>query len=122
MEAQNSDVTLYKIGKTSNLKKRLNTYNSGNANDVEPLFILPVDDIDGVERCIKNACKKFQFRKYKEVYEINLDVLKDVVEKCESLVDSLTHHLSDKKIKKMFGKKIKTMKEREHKYFAYITK
>ncbi len=102
IEAQNSDVTLYKIGKTSNLKKRLNTYNSGNANDVNPLFILPVDDIDGVERCIKNACKKFQYRKYKEVYEIDLDVLKDVLEKCKSLVDPLIHHLSDKKI---LGKK-----------------
>lgn len=100
----------------------MNTYNSGNANDIEPVFVLPVDDIDGVEKCIKNACKKFQYRKYKEVYEINLDVLKDVLEKCESLVDSLTRHLIDKKHKKKFGKKIKTMKNSNNKYFAYVSK
>ena len=46
LKALNTDATLYKLGKTENLKNRLNTYNSGNANDVEPLFILPVNDID----------------------------------------------------------------------------
>lgn len=34
LEAQNTDTTLYKIGKTTDLRNRLNTYNSGNANDI----------------------------------------------------------------------------------------
>jgi len=44
----NSDVTLYKLGKSNDLEKRLKTYNSGNANDVEILFELYVDDKDTV--------------------------------------------------------------------------
>lgn len=36
LKALNSETTLYKLGKTKNLKNRLNTYNTGNANDVEP--------------------------------------------------------------------------------------
>ena len=38
-QAQNFDVTLYKIGKTKNIDNRLLTYNSGNANNIVPLFI-----------------------------------------------------------------------------------
>ena len=67
LRALNSDTTLYKLGKTEDLKKRLNTYNTGNANDIEPLFILPVNDVDNVETCIKKICKLYKYRKYKEV-------------------------------------------------------
>lgn len=55
LKALNSEASLYKLGKTSDLKNRLNTYNSGNANDVEPLFIIQVKDIDSVESYVKNV-------------------------------------------------------------------
>ena len=42
LKALNANATLYKLGKSEDLKNRLNTYNSGNTNDVEPLFIIPV--------------------------------------------------------------------------------
>ena len=42
LKALNTNTTLYKLGKTSDLKHRLNTYNSGNANDIEQLFRLKV--------------------------------------------------------------------------------
>jgi hypothetical protein len=50
LRALNTNTTLYKLGKTKDLKNRSNTYNSGNANDVEPEFIIPVHDIDATER------------------------------------------------------------------------
>lgn len=40
--------TLFKIGKTKDLSKRLKTYNTGNANDIEPEFVIPVVDINSV--------------------------------------------------------------------------
>ena len=36
LKALNTNATLYKLGKTDDLKKKLQTYNTGNANDVEP--------------------------------------------------------------------------------------
>ena len=36
LKALNTNATLYKLGKTDDLKKRLQTYNTGNANDIEP--------------------------------------------------------------------------------------
>ena len=97
LEALNSDTNLYKIGKTTNLKNRLNNYNSGNANDVEPIFILEVDDIDNVELCIKRTIKEFQYRKYKEIYEVNVDILKQVMMRCDEFVNSMKKLVSKKK-------------------------
>jgi phage anti-repressor protein len=120
LKALNSDATLYKLGKTKNLKNRLNTYNSGNANDVEPLYILPVNDIDSVESCVKKACKTHQYRKYKEVYEIDIDVLKDVMSECNEFVNKIAHKLNDINEKKKFKTNISRMKKRLDKYFIYF--
>ena len=120
LKALNSDTTLYKLGKTSNLKNRLKTYNSSNANDIEPLFILSVKDIDSVESCIKKDCKKFQYRKYKKVYEIYTGVLKEVMEDCNEFVNHLALKLKDKTEGKIIKDKI--MKKKQDKYFIYISK
>ncbi len=122
LKALNSDVTLYKLGKSKGLKNRLNTYNSGNANDVEPLFIIPVDDIDSVETCVKKACRNLQYRKRKEVYEIDIEVLKKITEECNDFTKKLASILADKKEKSNFKKNISRMKKRIDKYFMYISK
>lgn len=122
LKALNTDATLYKLGKTENLKNRLNTYNSGNANDVEPLFILPVNNIDSVETCVKKACKKHQYRKYKEVYEIDIDVLKDVMTECNDFVNKMAIKLQDNNVKKNFKSQISRMKKKLDKYYMYISK
>jgi predicted GIY-YIG superfamily endonuclease/phage anti-repressor protein len=75
--------SLYKIGRTKDLTKRLQSHQSGLSEDIEILFYLETDDAKTVESCIKNFAKKYQYRKYKEVYEVNLDVLKLLTTKCE---------------------------------------
>jgi hypothetical protein len=120
LKALNANVTLYKLGKSTNLKNRLNTYNSGNANDIEPLFILPVNDIDNVESCIKKSCKLYQYRKYKEVYEIDINVLKDVMTDCNDFTNKMASKLKDKTTKKDFETKISRMKKKIDKYFIYL--
>ena len=94
LKALNSNVTLYKLGKTKDLKNRLNTYNSvftlqvsdqwGNANDIEPLFKLDVNNIQAVEDCVKGLVKSFQYRKHKEVYEIKFDTLAKLMKACST--------------------------------------
>jgi phage anti-repressor protein len=70
-----SQKDMYKLGNSDDMKKRLRVYNTGNANNIEPLFVMKVNDIDMVEGCIKNLAKKYQYRKNKEVYNIDFTFL-----------------------------------------------
>jgi len=44
------DKTLYKVGRTKNLKNRLLSYNSDKKDDIIPLYIYETDDIEAVEK------------------------------------------------------------------------
>jgi hypothetical protein len=63
-KALNSDLTLYKIGKTINSKTRFSSHNSPMANDLEVIFQYETENIDQVEKCIKSYMKESQYRKY----------------------------------------------------------
>lgn len=99
LEAQNADDAfnekkLYKIGKTTNVKKRVANYNTGNANNVDPVFILKVkDNLDAVENCVKSVCAITQYRKRKEVYEIDLDKLKEIMVNCDEMIESVKNNM-----------------------------
>ena len=80
---------MFKPGNSEDMKKRLRTYNTGNANDIKPLFIMKVKDIKGVESCIKNVAKQYQYRKNKEVYNIDLDMLKSMYTKCKDFMECM---------------------------------
>ena len=45
---------------------------------------------DYVETCIKTAYKMYKYRKYKEVYEIEIDVLKQIITKCNDIISFAT--------------------------------
>ena len=81
--ANTPENSLYKIGRTKDLTKRLQSHQSSLSEDIEILFYLETDDSKTVESCIKNFAKKYQYRKYKEVYEVNIDILKLLATKCE---------------------------------------
>ncbi len=72
----------YKIGKTKDLRKRLNSYNGDKKDDIIPVYIYETYDIDKIESCIKTYAKEYQYRKYKEVYKINIDLLKKLINDC----------------------------------------
>lgn len=120
IKATNTSDTLYKIGKTKNLCNRLKTYNSDKANDIEPLFMIPVKDIDSAEKCVKSLIKRFQYRKYKEVYEMDLEVLQELVEKCTDLANAMKKHFEQNKAQTV--KSIKKMKQKGGKFFIVIDK
>jgi phage anti-repressor protein len=96
------DLTLYKVGKTKNLKNRLINYNSDKKDDIQPVYKFESDDIDAVEHCIKGFIKKYQYRKYKEVYQVNIDIIKDFVNKCGEIANysiNLTEKIKTSRIK-----------------------
>lgn len=77
---------IYKIGKTKNFKNRLKTHNSSHADNVEVIFIFETNDIDDVENCLKLALKSKQYRKRKEFYQVDLNLIKELLNDCEKLL------------------------------------
>lgn len=78
--------SLYKIGRTKDLKKRLQSHQSPLSHDIEILFYYESDNIIEIENCIKTLMKKYQYRKYKEVYKININIIKSLIEECDKII------------------------------------
>jgi hypothetical protein len=87
-KALNTEQTLYKLGKSKNIRKRLNSHNSALANDLMLVHEFETNNMHGVEQCIKGLMRNVQYRKYKEVYQVDLEILKTFLKQCD---DSIEH-------------------------------
>lgn len=83
IRASNTHDSVYKIGRTQNLQARLKTYNSGTLDGVEVVFKFRTDSYKKTEACLKVMLKEHQLRKYKEVYQVNIDIIKTIIGKCD---------------------------------------
>ena len=73
---------VYKIGSTNDFKSRLTTHHSSHADNVEVRYVYKTNDVKGVERCLKALLKEKQYRKRKEFYQIDIEILKKLITKC----------------------------------------
>jgi hypothetical protein len=105
---------IFKLGKSKKFKKRLLSHNSSHSDDVEIALIFETEYIDQVEGCLKSILKKHQYRKRKEIYQINIDILKEIMEGCNELVNRI-----DVKKKKKISRQKNNI---EYNYFLYIDK
>lgn len=78
--------SLYKIGRTKDLKKRLQSHQSPLSHNIDILFYYESNNIIEIESCIKTLMKEYQYRKYKEVYKINIDIIKSLIHQCNSII------------------------------------
>lgn len=97
--------SIYKIGKTKDLKQRLKSHQSPLSHDINILYFFETEDIDSVERCAKTFMKKYQYRKYKEVYQVNIDIIKEVISSCGKIPEN-----------------IKFKENQDNKYFLHMSK
>ena len=111
--ALNTDLTLYKIGKTINSKTRFSKHNSPMANDLEVLFQYETDNIDQVELCIKAYMKKAQYRKYKEIYRVDLDIIKKTIKNCDVEINEINKEIENKNKKQKGGKIFNKINDKE---------
>jgi len=111
--ALNTDLTLYKIGKTINSKTRFSKHNSPMANDLEVLFQYETENIDQVEMCIKAYMKKAQYRKYKEVYQVDLDIIKKTIKNCDVEINEINKEIESKNKKQKGGKMLNKIDDKE---------
>ena len=86
----------YKIGKTKNLKNRLLKYNGDKKDDIVPIYLYETNDIDAVEECIKRYSKEYKYRKYKEVYKTDINMLKDLINDCGEFRDKVSLKIKNK--------------------------
>lgn len=110
------NATLYKIGRTMNSKKRFNSHNSPLANDIQPLMTYEADNLVQLESCVKNMMKKAQYRKYKEIYEVDLDIIRSVVKDCDTKLTQINDMIDKKKKKQKAGTPMMNVTEKDKLY------
>ena len=78
------DEEVYKLGNTKDIKKRMTQYNVGRINELPIAFVYKTDNIDKVEKCVKNNLKEYRLKKHKnnELFKIDKDFIKDTVIYC----------------------------------------
>ena len=105
--ALNTDLTLYKIGKTINSKSRFSKHNSPLANDLEVIFQYETENINQVESCIKSYMKQSQYRKYKEIYQVDLKIIKKAIKDCDGKINEYNTDIVKYNKKQKAGTSIK---------------
>jgi len=76
------DDSMYKIGYTDDLEKRLRTYNTGKANKTEYVYYKKTMCGKEIETCLKTMLNKYIYKSNKEFYICNLDIIIKKILKC----------------------------------------
>ena len=61
----------------------------------------------GVEQCIKGLMRIAQYRKYKEVYQVDLEILKNFLKQCDDNINIIKELLNKNLIDKNISNKDK---------------
>jgi predicted GIY-YIG superfamily endonuclease len=85
LKASEEKDSVYKIGRTKDLNRRLSEYKTGRYDDVDVLFKYRTDNLKATEACMKAFLKEFQLRKYKELYQVNINVIKAIISGCDEI-------------------------------------
>lgn len=72
----------FKIGSTSNIIKRLRSYNTGRINEVDLKFYVIVKNMKIIEKCIREKLNKNQVIDGREIYRIEPTKIKKVINDC----------------------------------------
>jgi phage anti-repressor protein/predicted GIY-YIG superfamily endonuclease len=100
---------VYKIGRTKDFQNRLKTHQSSHPDKLEIAYVYETENVDKVEECLKQLLKNKAYRKRKEFYEIDPDLLKDLISVCACM------HM-------IVRKKPNQIKDSHCKYIIHISK
>ena len=96
IRASDTKNSVYKLGRTVNLTRRLQEYQTGKDAEVELLYKYKTDDIEFVESCVKKLLKEKQLKKYREIYQVDIDIIKTLIRKCDCLQNFKKHYIRRK--------------------------
>ena len=77
--------SVYKIGRSMNLKARLSTYMTGRVEDLDVLYVYKAEDVHAVEQCVKGYLAGKRYMKYKELYKVELEHVKRLIGRCDNV-------------------------------------
>lgn len=72
----------YKLGRTNNLKHRMQVYNTGSSDNIDLIYFEEVVEHKLIEKCIKHGLKDYVYRGKKEFYECSLLKIKNMIKEC----------------------------------------
>ena len=81
----NKNKEIFKIGRTKDIRKRLQSYATGKDTHPDIKFIMIVDDAKKIENCAKIFLKAKQFKANKELYHETLGILKQILFSCADM-------------------------------------
>jgi len=93
----NKNKEIFKIGRTGDIRKRLQSYATGKDKHPDIKYILIVNDDKKVENCAKLFLKAKQFKANKELYQENLELLKAMLNKCADMDKMVVDSMNDDK-------------------------
>ncbi len=93
---------IYKIGKSKAFKNRIKTHNSSHIDNVKVKHVYETNNIDAVEGCLKVMLKQYQYKKRKEFYQVDLDVIKQLLNGCDNLT-LIRKSRNNKEVDKQLG-------------------
>ena len=85
---------LHKIGYSTNMTKRMSVYRTGRGRDMEVLYLFQTDQLKEIEGCMKSWLRGKRYNTNGEIYEVELDVLKKLINECAAIGTKL--HLKNK--------------------------
>jgi len=74
------DVTLHKIGKSKRIKNNIRNYTYNEESNIRPVLVFETNNIDHIEACIKNDIKKNKCENYKSIYQVDINILKKIID------------------------------------------
>ena len=76
---------LYKLGISKEFKSRLATHQSSHPDKLDIVYVYETEMIEKVENCLKGLLKDKGYRKRKEFYEIDINILKQLIKTCDCM-------------------------------------
>lgn len=94
----NKQIDLLKLGRTGNMRKRLQAYSTGKEKHPDIKFIMIVEDDKRVEKCAKLFAKANQYKGNKELYKMHNDALRSIVTDCAKIDKSVIERMKNPKL------------------------
>lgn len=82
---------IFKLGHTKNLLDRVRSYNVGRLDGIEMVATLETSNRKKVEQCVKTFCKAKRLYARKELFKVDEDIIRRVMQLCVNLGDDTSH-------------------------------
>jgi len=95
LKMNNMDEEVYRIGKTNDFNKRMGVYKTANPTQLETVFMYETDMINEIEKCLRLMLEGTNYRKNRDFYEVDLNVIKNLIRECECMKLNVKHNGKD---------------------------